>query len=577
MKRFAFLMSFMTLVFVGIVSLSYANQVANDESATAAISTVLQESDDDKKEEPNEAESEKKTEESASDEKPAEEKPEVKTEEKKEDKAADNAKEKEAAKSGEKAEAKPEAKKRKTHKVEPKRLKVDVGLEGVIVAREMTEVPLRPETWTDYEIVEVVDHGKKVREGETLIKFDDEKLEEAIDDLELEQRLNELAIRKSEDELPRMEKTLKLNYELAERSNRQAQEDFERYQEIERPQSVKSAEFMVKYYNFSLDYEKDELEQLEKMYEADDLTEETEEIVLKRQRNSVEFAEFSLENAKINRDETLNIRLPRFDIEIKEALERAEMALARAKLSLSVDLNQARYELEQRKEARSKSLDRHGKLLEDRGLMEIKAPADGIVFYGQCVNGRWSDTPSLINKYKPHSNASPGSILMTIVEERPVYITATLDEGKRPDVDDGQKANIALPAEGADRLDAKVKSISPIPVSPGKFEIEFELDQDAIPAWVVAGMSCKVEVKSYDKKDALAVPKAAVHDDDDNANKKYVWVVKPDDADAKPERRDVTLGKRSGDDIEVTKGLKEGDVVSLDDESKKKDEEEKKE
>jgi multidrug efflux pump subunit AcrA (membrane-fusion protein) len=535
----------------------------------------LQESDDEK-EAPKEADSEKKPEQAASDEKPAEEKSEAATEEKKEEKATDDAsKEKEAPKSDEKAEAKPEAKERKTHKVEPKRLKVDVAVDGVFVAREMTEVPLRPEAWTDYEIVEVVEHGKKVREGETLVKFDDEKIEEAIDDLELEQRINELAIRKSEDEFPRMEKTLKMDHELAERSNREAQEDFERYQEIERPQAVKSAEFMVKYYNFSLDYEKDELEQLEKMYEADDLTEETEEIVLKRQRNSVEFAEYSLENAKLNRDETLNVRLPRFDIAIRESLERAEMALARAKLALSVDLNQARYELEQRKEARRKSLDRHGKLLEDRGLMEIKSPAEGVVFYGQCVNGRWSDTPSLINKYKPHSNAAPGSILMTIVDERPVYITASLDEGKRPDVASGQKATIALPAEGADRLEAKVKTVSSIPVGPGKFEIELELDQDKIPDWVVAGMSCKVEVKSYDKKDALTVPKAAVHDDEDDVNKKYVWVVDPDNEDAKPERRDVTLGQRSGDDIEVVKGLKAGDVVSLEDEEKKSEEEKK--
>ena len=82
---------------------------------------------------------------------------------------------------------------------------------------------------------------------------------------------------------------------------------------------------MVKYYNFNLDYEKDELDQLEKMYKADDLTEETEEIVLKRQRNAVEFAEFSLENAKINSDEMLNIRMPRMDIQIKESLERGRV------------------------------------------------------------------------------------------------------------------------------------------------------------------------------------------------------------------------------------------------------------
>ena len=60
--------------------------------------------------------------------------------------------------------------------------------------------------------------------------------------------------------------------------------------------------------------------------------------------------------------------------------------------------------------------------------------------------------PSLINKYKPHNNVSGGSILMTIVEPRPLYVTSTLDEGKRPDVSDGQKAKIALPAEGSDRV-----------------------------------------------------------------------------------------------------------------------------
>jgi multidrug efflux pump subunit AcrA (membrane-fusion protein) len=238
-------------------------------------------------------------------------------------------------------------------------------------------------------------------------------------------------------------------------------------------------------------------------------------------------------------------------------------------MALSIDLNRARYELEQRKEARSKSLDRHAKLLEDRGLMEIESPAEGIVFYGQCVNGRWSETPSLINKYEPHGTVSPGSILMTIVEPRPVTITASIEEGKRPDVADGQKAVITLPAEGADRLSAEVKSISAIPVGPGKFEINFELGQDQIPDWVVAGMTCKISIKTYDKKDALVVPKAAIHDDEDDPNKKFVWLVDPDDDEAKPERRDVTLGKRSGDDIEVVKGLKQGDVVSLDDESKK--------
>lgn len=543
---------------------------AEDKEADADKKETDKESDDESEAKPDEAADEKKDSAEKSDEKDEEKKPAESEKETKADAKSDEAdKKEEAAKSDEKAAAKPEAKKRKTYKVEPKRIKIDLTLDGTFVARETEEVWLRPEAWTDYEIVEVVEHGKKVHKGETLIKFDSEKLNEAIADLELEQRLNELAILKTEEEMPRMEKTLKLDFEGAERSNKQAKEDFERYREIDRPMMEKTANFMVKYYDFNLGYEKDELEQLEKMYEADDLTEETEEIVLERQRSQVEFAEFSLENAKLSRDETLNISLPRYDVRIKESLERAAMAEARARQALSIDLNSARYELEQRKKARTKSLDRHAKLLKDRELMEIKSPADGTVFYGQSVNGRWSDASTLINKYKPKNNATPGSVVMTIVDTRPLFVMSSIEEGKRPDVKDGMKVKVALPAEDAERVGGDVKSISPIPVSAGKFEITFDVDQEQVPEWVAPGMSCKVQVTTYDKKEAILVPKGAVRDDEDDEDQKYVWVVDAEDEEAKPERRTVKLGKRKGDEVEIVKGLKKGDVISLEDESAK--------
>jgi multidrug efflux pump subunit AcrA (membrane-fusion protein) len=525
-----------------------------------------------KKDESSESEKKESGEEKDENKEKEDDKPAEKESEQKKDAAEKEPAKKAEAKSADKTEAKPEAKKRKTLKLEPKRLKIDLTLDGALVASKTEEIVFRPEAWTDYEIVEVAEHGQKVRKGDTLFKFDSEKLNEAIADLELEQRISELAILKADDDMPRMERTLKLDSAAAERANKQAKEDFERYREINRPMMEKTAEFMVKYYNFILAYEKDELEQLEKMYEADDLTEETEEIVLKRQRNSVEFAEFSLEDAKLSRDETLKVFLPRYDIRIKESLERSEMAQARATQALALDLSRLRYEQEQRKKARTKSLERHSKLIKDRELMEIKSPADGVVFYGHAVNGRWADTSGLINKYEPKNNVSPNSVLMTIVETRPLYVLSSIDEGKRPDIADGQKVKVALPAEDADRVAGEVKSISPIPVGAGKFEVKFDLTQSEIPDWITPGMSCKVQLITYDKKDSLLVPKTAVHDDEDDADKKYVWLVNPDDEAAKPERRDVKLGKRKGTDVEIIKGLEKGDVISLDDESKKDEE-----
>src|SRR3990172_8721628 len=116
----------------------------------------------------------------------------------------------------EKEEKKAKKKERKTAKVEAKRVKVVVTLDGTFTADEMTPVTLRPETWSQFEIVEVVPHGSEVHEGQTLIKFDREKIDEEIADLELDQHVSELAIRKAEQELPRLEKTLSMNATEAE-------------------------------------------------------------------------------------------------------------------------------------------------------------------------------------------------------------------------------------------------------------------------------------------------------------------------------------------------------------------------
>ena len=84
-------------------------------------------------------------------------------------------------------------------------------------------------------------------------------------------------------------------------------------------------------------------------------------------------------------------------------------------------------------------------------------------------------------------------------------------------------------------------------------------------------MSCKVKVTTYDKQEAIVVPKDAVHSDEEDENVKYVWIVDPDDHQAPPQRRDVELGRRNGDNVEVVEGLAAGDVISLEDEEEQQE------
>ena len=486
------------------------------------------------------------------------------------------------AKVAEKKEEKPAEKKkeRKTAKAETKRVRVVATLDGTFTAEKMTPVALRPEAWSQFEIVEIVDHGSEVHAGQTLVKFDREKFDEEQAELELQLHVSELAIRKAEVELPRLEKSLTMAADEAERNDKNTHEDFDRFHKIDRPMLLKSIEYSLKNAQFQLDYSQDELDQLDKMYEADDLTEDTEEIVLKRTRTEVDFAKFNLEQTKQYCDELLAVRLPRFEIDIKESLEKAALALAQAKTALALDITRARYDLEQQRQTRAKSLDRHAKLLTDRALMELKAPADGIVYYGECENGNWSDMAALIAKLKPHGNASADTVLMTILERRPLEVLAQVGEAQRPDFTIGQAAKVVPPVESAEWLPVKLKSVTAVPVATGKFDADFDLTGSELPDWIVAGMSCKVKVTTYDKEDALVVPKKAVHTDKDDEELKYVWLIDskdgdPKNAEAKAERRNVKLGKTSGENVEVTSGLKLGDVVSLEDEEKR--EEEKKE
>lgn len=496
--------------------------------------------------------------------------------EKSEAAAADKTTDAEKKESAPSEDKQPEAKKkeRKTAKAEKKRLKVVVTLDGTFAAAKMTPIELRPEEWTQFEITEIVEHGAEVHAGQTLVKFDTEKFDEELAELQLQLNVSELAIRKAEEELPRLEKSLAIAATEAERNDKNAHEDYDRFYKTQRPMLLKAVDYELKNAQFQLDYSQDELDQLEKMYEADDLTEDTEEIVLKRSRTEAEFAKFNLEQTKEMCEELLKVRLPRFEIQIKESLDKTALALAQAKSALALDLNRARYDLEQLRETRKESLDRHAKLLTDRALMELKAPADGIVYYGECDNGNWADVASLIAKYEPHGSIAADSVVMTIIQRRPLEVAAQAGEAQRPELSVGQSAKVVPPVENAAWLPAKLDEISAVPVATGKYNAELDLTGADVPDWVVAGMSCKVKITTYDKDDALVVPSKAVHTDKEDEELRYVWLLPTKDADtkdeqAKPERRHVKLGKASGENVEITDGLKAGDVISLEDEDKK--------
>lgn len=471
------------------------------------------------------------------------------------DKASDN-----VAADG-KASHNGEAKAAKTLVVEAVPLKVTTDVEGTFVAREAAEVVLRPKEWKKFQIVEIVPHGSTVSKGEVLVRFESKELDEQIEDVELELRLSELAILKAEQELPRATEEIERQHKQAQRAFEEAKADYQRYREVERKMSLKSAEMRLKAIKQSVENAREELRQLEKMYEADDLTEETEEIILQRQRSDVEQAEFRLENAKHDHKVTVNIDIPRRDIARKESLDQSELALQRAKTALETDRARAKYELEQQRQSRLEAIERHANLVQDRSLLEVRSPADGVVYYGGAVEGKWDDTSKLIGSMRPFGDAPIDSVMMTIVKTRPLYVIGSVDEGARPSIKIGQAATIETAAEEGPKLSGKLKKISKIPQGDKKYRVVLSVESKGIPDWVVPGLSAKAEITTYENSEALMVPKSAVKTDDQDPDAKYVMIASPEID--KPQKRAVKVGKSKDGKVEIVDGLKAGDKVLL--------------
>src|SRR5207302_1812937 len=93
-------------------------------------------------------------------------------------------------------------------------------------------------------------------------------------------------------------------------------------------------------------------------YKSSDLTESTEEIILRRQRDYVERASFYLKLAEYNRDYFLNVGLPRKEENVKDNEVKQTLVLEKTKTTLPLMLNQKRLSLDKLKFERERTAEK---------------------------------------------------------------------------------------------------------------------------------------------------------------------------------------------------------------------------
>ena len=388
-----------------------------------------------------------------------------------------------------------EEKKDDEKKEEKKPEKNEVKLSGVLEAENLHEIILRPESWSSFKVEEAIDHGTRVKPDEVLIQIETKDIDRKIEDSRRGLYASKLSLQLAEQELDFAKKTDPIDRELNERSLANAQQDLEYFLKVTLPYSIESAKRSLERSEFSLEYDQEELTQLEKMYKEDELTEETEEIILKRTRRNVEDSKWSLERAKERTSRTLEVELPRQEEQQKSSTQKTILTTEKSLASSEINLQRKQHDLEQQHITFDREQESLEKLLKDRNLMTVKSPAEGIVYYGQHTRGKWASVATIQKQLRKGGSVAPNAVVMTVVDPSDVFMRIDIAEKNLKDLTVGTNGIVTPTAFPDLKLKAEISEVSLVPISDGKFDGKVTLKVKDLPDRLVPGMSCEFVVK----------------------------------------------------------------------------------
>lgn len=443
---------------------------------------------------------------------------------------------------------------RKIHTVKPGFFEVIESVNATVESKNMTPVEVNVEKWTDLEIKKILDEGSVVSAGEPIVWFETDEIDRKLKDASYAIQMSELGLKSSELELDLAEKTFDLNMQLKQRDFDNMQEDYKYYTEVERPNQERSTQRGVQNSQHSLEYAQEEYNQLKRMYDEDELTEESEEIVLKRTQRDVENQQYYLEQRQIQAARTLETVLPR-EAEVKKTdLERSRLEFEKSKVAMPMERTQKRIAFEKATTAFQNEMADFKQLEADRKQMTVTAPVGGVLYFGSCQRGKWiGASGSPVRDLQPGKKAAPNKTLVTIVDPAQVMLRANLTEKQLASITVGADGVATPTAFPKSQTKAQVTKINYVPQQSNTFDCQMAVTE--IPTGVMPGMTCSVRFVLAQKENALTVPEAAVFTMDGINH--YVYLV---DGDSH-RKHAVTVGLKSGGNYEITGGLSADDKI----------------
>ena len=445
-----------------------------------------------------------------------------------------------------------------TYTVEPGFFKVVVSLTGVFETGHMLPLSRAPKGWTQQKVLWAAKPGAAVKKGDVLVRLDTKGLDKRLRDIASGQALALLKIKQASEELRLLEITTPDSVKQARLADERAREDLDHYMKATYAFKKPYQELDEIGTDLWLKSVRIELSELKKMYEADDLVEATEKLVLARQEHNVKRTEISWKKAQLDHAWKKKVTVPRELDQQQKKVRDAKIALAKAETMLEIALERKRLEIAQMKYNQAEAARSLQDLEADRATMTIRSPGDGTVYYGECDHGYWTTGGRAADMLKTGGQLAPHAVFMTIVQPKDLFARAYVFEKDLHDLRLGMTGKVVPVGYPKLKLTGRVKSIKIVPSGPSTYSGAVALDGKTGP--LLPGMTCSISLLAYKNEKALAVPAPAVFAEPEDEERRYVFV---QDAEGKAVKQAVSVGRQSGDKLEILDGLHEGSVILL--------------
>ena len=175
------------------------------------------------------------------------------------------------------------------------------------------------------------------------------------------------------------------------------------------------------------------------------------------------------------------------------------------------------------------------------GGVAVVAPEDGIVSQRLVSSGQ------MVNDMDP---------LAELIDPRSVYVEAAVPIDDLGLIRPGMDATVISPMVPGAAMPARVTALSPS-LSPNGATSPARIEFTSNARITQAGAPVEVSITTASAPDAIVIPTAALFEDAVR-DSYYVFVV---GADGRAHRTAISTGIRSGNEVQVTSGVKAGDVV----------------